>query len=399
MQLRTIHPFPARMAPELALNALHSLPPNSVVLDPMAGSGTVLRQAVELGHRAIGFDLDPLAVLMSKVWTTPIDDQVVGRIASSAIEEARTVDLRSSKLPWVQTDKETANFIDYWFAAPQRRDLQRLSFVLHQRAQTKLAPKERAALDVMRIALSRIIVTKEQVASLARDTSHSRPHKVAETSSVNVFDAYSRSLEQLRKRLKDEPPVRGATVSHGDARKLSLADSSVDAVITSPPYLNAIDYLRGHRMSLVWLGHRLPDLRQIRATSIGAERAGDPLAGKDAMLATKKVAAAMLRSGQLPANYASMVQRYAYDLICMASEIRRVLKPGAQATFVVGNSCLKGAFIKNSRGVATASVLAGLRKVSEFERELPASNRYLPMPSDGALGKRMRTEAVLTFSN
>jgi DNA modification methylase len=67
--IRTIHPFPARMAPELALETLNDLAANSVVLDPMSGSGTVIRQAAEMGHRPIGFDMDPLAVLMSQVWT------------------------------------------------------------------------------------------------------------------------------------------------------------------------------------------------------------------------------------------------------------------------------------------------------------------------------------------
>src|SRR3712207_7608036 len=50
------------------------------------------------------------------------------------------------------------------------------------------------------------------------------------------------------------------------------------AAITSPPYLNAIDYLRGHRLSLVWLGYRIGDLRLTRAVSIGAERRPDPAA-------------------------------------------------------------------------------------------------------------------------
>ena len=76
--IRPIHPFPARMAPDLAVAELRSLRPGSVVLDPMSGSGTVLRQAADLGHRPIGFDLDPLAVLMTKVWTTPVDDGAVG---------------------------------------------------------------------------------------------------------------------------------------------------------------------------------------------------------------------------------------------------------------------------------------------------------------------------------
>jgi DNA modification methylase len=72
MKLKPIHPFPARMGSEIAFNAIKDLPPNSKILDPMSGSGTVLRVATEAGHKAVGFDLDPLSVLMARVWTTPL---------------------------------------------------------------------------------------------------------------------------------------------------------------------------------------------------------------------------------------------------------------------------------------------------------------------------------------
>lgn len=78
-QIKPVHPFPARMAPELAIDALRLLPQGSVVLDPMAGSGTVLRHAAALGHVAIGRDLDPLAVLMTRVWNTPFDGEKLRR--------------------------------------------------------------------------------------------------------------------------------------------------------------------------------------------------------------------------------------------------------------------------------------------------------------------------------
>lgn len=397
LKLRAIHPFPARMAPELALNALNHLPANSLILDPMAGSGTVLRQAVELGHRAVGFDLDPLAVLMSKVWTTRVDDQAIAELAATVIEHAREVDLRRSPLPWISGYDETATFIKYWFATEQRKDLARLAFVLHSRKQ-EATDAEEAVIDVLRIALSRIIVTKEQAASLARDTSHSRPHKVAQSSNFNVFEAYERSVEQLRQRLKEAPLLSAATVHHGDARRLTLADKSIDAVMTSPPYLNAIDYLRGHRMSLVWLGHRLGELRNIRSSSIGAERAADKPATEKLAKQIHRVAEAMVQDGELTSTHKAMVHRYAHDLLAMTSEVSRVLKAKGRATFVVGNSCLRGSFIKNSAGVDVACKIAGLHKLSEFERDLPQANRYLPMTST-SLGKRMRTETVLTFVN
>jgi len=60
------------MAPGFALDSLTELPKGSVILDPMTGSGTVMREAAEIGLRGIGYDLDPLAVLMSSVWTTPV---------------------------------------------------------------------------------------------------------------------------------------------------------------------------------------------------------------------------------------------------------------------------------------------------------------------------------------
>ena len=65
-KVKPIHLFAARMAPEIAFNALEGLPEDSLVLDPMAGSGTVLRTISEFGFRGVGIDIDPLSVLMAK---------------------------------------------------------------------------------------------------------------------------------------------------------------------------------------------------------------------------------------------------------------------------------------------------------------------------------------------
>lgn len=391
MIIRPIHPFPARMAPDLALGALASLPKGSIVLDPMAGSGTVLRQAVSLGHRAVGFDADPLAVLMTKVWTKGVSASDIRREYARLVAEAELVDLRSDRLPWVHDDHETAEFINYWFGPAQRRSLQRLAFVLHKRRQARLGMGRRAAIDFLTVALSRIIITKDQCASLARDTSHSRPHKVADDSNYDVFAGFKRSVDLLLTRMPGTLPGI-ASVEIGDARKIPLKKASVDAVLTSPPYLNAIDYMRGHRLSLVWFGYQLKELRAIRSDSIGAERAKISTSEQ-----VNQISSAMVASEGLSTRCQSMVQRYAHDSLLMSSEINRVLRPGGSATLVVGNSCLKGSFIKNAEGVKSAGVLSGLEVVSARERELPSTNRYLPITLSGALSKRMRTETVLTF--
>lgn len=392
MKIRTVHPFPARMAPDIALRSLGGLPRNSVVLDPMVGSGTVVRQALALGHRAIGFDMDPLAVLMSRVWTSPIDVECVEAELERVIEDALAVDLRNTKLDW--HDTETAEFVRYWFAAEQRRPLTRLAAVFaRRRASSRLSDARRAAVDVLQVALSRTIVTKEQCASLARDTSHSRPHRVADKNDYDVIAGLRRSTASLLDRLREHPLRRQARVSLGDARALTLRTSSVDYILTSPPYLNQIDYMRGHRLSLVWFGYSLAQLRAIRGTTIGAERAGTACDH-----GIERIARAMCRADDLSSRHEQMVLRYAEDLQRLLTESARVLAPTGRAVFVVGNSCLKDEFIHNADGVAQAARLAGLRVVSRRVRELPQANRYLPLTSDGTLSKRMRTETVLKFA-
>lgn len=385
------------MAPELALNSLRDMPPDSLILDPMSGSGTVLRQATALGLRAIGFDMDPLAVLMGRVWNTPMRDEHIQSELTTLLDQARAVDLRTARLPWLDGNKETREFVEFWFGARQRRELKRLAVAMYLRSQENLRADRRAALDVLRLGLSRIIVTKEQCASLARDTSHSRPHRVADASDYDVFGGFERSVTQIRRRLVESPPAGGATVSFGDARNLQLHDASIDAVVTSPPYLNAIDYLRGHRMALVWLGHDIAELRNIRSTSIGAERGRRAEVDHAALIS--QVAHSMCHESQLSSRAFAMVERYAADLITMTSEVSRVLRPGGRATFVVGNSCLKGAFVKNSAGVVRAAEAAGMVTHEVLERELPQTSRYLPITREGALSKRMRTENVITLSN
>lgn len=383
------------MAPGLALESLAALRRGSLVLDPMTGSGTVIREATDLGHQAIGFDMDPLAVLMSSVWTTPVEDGDIGRALEELIKRADSTSACCS-LPWIDDDGETKKFVEFWFGGPQAETLTRLAATLNEMVSEASSADRLAAIDVLRLNLSRIIVTKEKAASLARDTSHSRPHKVSETSDYDVMTGYQRSLVAVRRRLKEAPPMRKAAVSLGDVRVMGEVETgTVDAVVTSPPYLNAIDYLRGHRMALVWLGWSIPHLRKIRSASIGAERS---LAGADLRAGESCIVEAMIGEAALSSRCLGMIQRYAQDLNSMLVQIARVLKKDGHATFVVGNSCLKGVFIRNADGVAAAAGRLGMRETSRVERDLPQASRYLPVTGE-ALAKRMRTETVMTFAH
>jgi hypothetical protein len=100
----------------------------------------------------------------------------------------------------------------------------------------------------------------------------------------------------------------------------------------------------------------------------------------------------------LPSRFAGMIDRYVQDIYRMIRELARLIKVGGRATLVVGNSCLRGAFIKNAGAVEAGAKLLGFKLDSAVERDLPQQSRYLPISTDGALGKRMRTEAILSFT-
>ena len=395
MKISPIHPFPARMAPEIAIEELSKLPVGSKVLDPMMGSGTVLRHAVSFGHHATGFDMDPLAVLMSRVWSTSVPDsdlQFVSRVLYDALPD---LDADEVWLPWIDEDPETEEFISFWFGERQRRDLRRLAFALSE-LELQGGDTLKAAVDVLRVALSRIIITKNSGASLAWDVSHSRPHRVMQTSDFEVIPAFQRSLRQLTTRLMCTPKQSIVNVAIGDARTLQgVSEASIDMVLTSPPYLNAIDYLRGHKLSLVWLGYAISGIRAIRSTSIGAERRTNEVLSESA----RQVQIAMVDASKLQPKQVAMIERYSIDLVKSLEQTARALKPGGRAIYVVGNSCLREVFVRNSDGLKEAAAAAKLSLLNEDTRELPSGCRYLPMPkrSDSALGKRMRTESILTF--
>ena len=162
-----LHPFPARMAPEIVIEAVKCIHPGSTVLDSMCGSGTVLREAVRFGHHAIGFDVDPLAVLMSRVSIRTLDIDLLKKKADAIVNRAKSLDGDTLDLPWIDRDDETSKFVEFWFNHEQRRVLRTLVWQV-LRISGPIG-------DALRLAISKIIITKEPHASLARDTSHSRP--------------------------------------------------------------------------------------------------------------------------------------------------------------------------------------------------------------------------------
>ena len=317
---------------------------------------------------------------MAKVWTRPLSAGLADHAAAIA-ERARVAQFCIPD--WHADCEETKAFAEFWFERKQYEDLAKLVGLL--------SSESGPYADALKLALSRLIITKERGASIARDTSHSRPHRVFFGNDFDVISQFVVAARRIENRLHPESIYGTATVKLGDARNIGLPEHSVDAVITSPPYLNAIDYMRGHRLALVWLGYRLPALRAIRTKSIGSEAAIHGL--------SHDIVDKMPDLLGLDRRNLNIVQRYALDVENMLAQVKRVLKPHGTLLLVVGNSVIKNVNVSNADINVIGALKTGLAFRNRFERALPVASRYLPVTgAESALTKRMRTETVLEFS-
>lgn len=391
----SVHPFPARMAPGLALDVIGECGGPLRVLDPMSGSGTVLAVARSKGHRAVGFDLDPLAVLISRVWTTAVDVEAVHSAAADVLGEARGVfgSLRTRDAYPARADSETREFTRYWFDDYARRQLASLATAIRRVGDGSVG-------EALWCAFSRLIISKQAGASLAMDLSHSRPHRKFKRAPTKPFRKFSSAVDRVTascidRRSRSRGPE--ARVYEGDARQLDLSDGSVDLVITSPPYLNAIDYLRCSKFSLIWMGYTVGALRCLRSTIVGTEVGMDARDDRD----IQGLLAKLELQPKLEGRQEAILARYVEDMRRAVGETARVLAAHGKAVYVVGENTVRGTFVRNARIVEGVASAAGLRCTSRRSRELPPNRRYLPPPSRqaraAALGNRLRREVVLTF--
>jgi len=352
------------------------------VLDPMSGSGTSLVVAAMLGHRAVGVDIDPLAVLMARVWTTEVDAERLSEAGRRVLSRAREGGKRL--LP---DDPETREFICYWFDRTNRAQLAALADAIDGVRDHKIR-------DALWCAFSRMIITKQGGVSLAMDLAHSRPHRVRDVAPVEPFDIFVTKVKELAKLLPASIPG-SARVKLGDARRLTTKAKSIDRVITSPPYLNAIDYMRASKYTLVWLGHTIPELRAIRSNSIGTEVGGADL--PDEFVA--RVVTRMVAKKRLHTRWRKIIARYVRDLGAVIRQVARVLKDDGSALFVVGESTNGGILIRNSVAIKQLARKHGLRIASSSRRRLPPNRRYLPPPTARKrrreLDKRMAYEVLI----
>jgi len=414
------HSFPAKFPPQLPRKFINELTAeNDVILDPMAGSGTTILEALLAHRQGIGFDIDPLALKIASVKVTALDVNPVIKTGNEIIEKARAAysQCREELLNIldVRWDIKTREFIDYWFAKETQLELLALTTEIKKIHKPELR-------GFFELVLSAIIITKSGGVSLALDLAHTRPHKakiivskggevILDQGSNNTHPVFMTKIlrsafDEFEKRFRNNldgliistPKTASARVLFGNAESLPLSNDSVDLIITSPPYAsNAIDYMRAHKFSLVWLGYPIEDLGEKRKLYIGAE-AITSIKFEKIPTYTQSV---LNKLTQADDKKSIIVYRYYSEMTRVLKELYRVLKPGKAAVVVIGSSIIHGIDIETQNCLADIGKNIGFEVPKVGVRSLDRNKRMLPAGSkidkNSQIQQRMHQEFIIGF--
>jgi hypothetical protein len=252
-----LHPYLGKFIPQLVEELFRRhVPVGGRVLDPFAGSGTTLVQALESGHDSVGVDIAAFNCLLMRVKTADYNLFVLEHELRDALGRFERGE---------GTARGGTAYLRRWFMPQARADLLRFRSLLGDYEHS----------DVLRVVLAR-------AARSARATTHfdldfpqepqlepywCHKHK-RECRPVEHAEHFVRryTLDTLA-RLKAFARVRqsrAVEVRHGDARDVELG-GRFDAIVTSPPYPGLIDYHEQHRYA-----YELLALDDLRASEIGA---------------------------------------------------------------------------------------------------------------------------------
>jgi len=238
-----IHPYPA-MFHFLVVRELIRLysKETDLVLDPFMGSGVVAVECIINNRNFVGYDLNPLAILISKVRITPLSNKVLLASLDKIIKEFEKT----------EPEKITFHNIDYWFDDYVINDLSRLRKCILNIDEEKLRNFFKVVFSEV---VRRVSKTEYNEFKLLRKKKENNTKSVLST----FYDVSLKNIGLITEFYKKYNPsiYSNVTIEERNILKgIPLKDNSVDLVITSPPYGDSrttVAYGQFSRLSLQWL--------------------------------------------------------------------------------------------------------------------------------------------------
>lgn len=300
------HWFPGNFIPQIPAALIEVLSrPGDLVLDPFGGSGTTVLEAARLGRRAIYSDAVSACVTIARAKVAAMTEGVASATVTQ-VEHALTWDHACHSDEVGKSGEGSDPELERWYHPRTLAQLRYIWKLLEQ-----LDGPDRLTLCLL---FSDLLFSCASTGGARTRTGKLRRHHwgwIADNVSPKELACHD-AVEGFRTRLRWLPtPIaveHQPIVHQGEARSLSVPSESVDLIVTSPPYVGVIDYVKANRLLYLWMNWPFD---QERAGEIGA---------------------------RFKRRRPAIVAEYLGDMAACWREFHRVLKPGGAAAIVIGES-------------------------------------------------------------
>ncbi len=391
------HDYPATMIPKLPdlfLNVITQFTSVKSVYDPFVGSGTTLVEGLRHNVNSTGVDLNPLAVLMSKVKTRKLSQQKLLNYCHKIYDG-----IEKEKL-YVATGEMKLNIptfknINYWYKPYVIEELQIIRNQIMKIEETEYR-------EFFLLAFSGTVRYVSNTRNGEFKMYRMAP-KTLEKWHPNVTEKFSKIVERniaLNGKLKK--PSANAKVILGSSMKLDLPDNSFDMLITSPPYGDSkttVAYGQFSRTSLQWLD--LKEMPANKVPKIDRTLLGGTLRDKS----IRKTASPTLnyyvhKISEKDEKRALEVIQFYDDLYVVLKECYRLMKPNSYQVWVTANRTVKKVQLPTNTIISELYSSLGVKQLAHFTRNIPNKrmpSRNSPTNEKGKKISTMKQEDIVLY--
>lgn len=249
------HKYPAKFIPNIprwAIDKYLGTEKGKLVLDPFCGSGTTLVEGLLAGHNAIGIDIDPLSAMIAKVKTTSVDvsqlEIITQWIASELEKQSR-----------LGTFKPACTNIGHWFTTDAIYKLSLIRTLIDEIPERfGHSHQNKDIFDLLLICFSSIIrrVSNADNESQKTYVSHTKVKEPEETTRLflDQLNFFEQRIRQFSVLVDTSLSRQIICSSSTEGLETKIGGKVIDLVVTSPPYIKAIDYIYNQMVELFWVG-------------------------------------------------------------------------------------------------------------------------------------------------
>jgi SAM-dependent methyltransferase len=405
-----LHPYPARMVPQIARRLLKMYArKNDVVLDPFCGSGGVLVEARLAGLNSVGIDINPLACLLAEVKSNPIDPSILESWWRE-LQPKIAQDTNSSKNKEVAAEliKFHKTSLRYWFKEETIRELA----VIRRHIRTI---EER---DVRRFFAVPFSLTVRDVSGTRKNEYklYRLPEAEWRRFQPDVLATFTKHVERSIRRMGEFYSEADKNVFSrvflGDTRLLFtdrfpkegnrlLKERPPKIIVTSPPYGDSrttVAYGQFSRLPSLWLDFEPEFTREVVMSVDKLSLGGESAKRISIDCETPTLAKTVEEIRGKEEKRAAEVLAYFADLYACVKKMYDVLDDGGYCCIVIANRTVRRVTIPTHEIIVEMGAKVGFEKVVVIPRNIPTKRlpwENAPENIPGMKGKTMSQENII----